>query len=79
VHLTPPGEIQLQTTWRASHTARRHAPTVPLQYRYRLAATTTPPGALLRRHRQAPASAVTTVTDLIPVRLAARSRRQALY
>jgi len=50
-------------------------------------ASTTPPGALLRRHRLArpspaarrPTYAVTTVTDLFPVRLAARSRRQALY
>jgi len=52
-----------------------------------LAATTAPPGALLRRHRLAkpspaarrPAPVVTTVTYLFPVRLVARSRRQALY
>jgi len=46
-----------------------------------------PPGTLLCRHclaepspaAKCPVPAVTTVTDSIPVRLAARSRRQALY
>ena len=39
------GGTWLQTAWRASHTARRHAPVVPSQYRHRLAASP---------HRQAP-------------------------
>ena len=86
-HHTPLGGTELQTAWWASHTARRHAPAVPSQYRHRLAGTTMPPSALLYRHRLAepspaarhPVPAVTTITDLIPVCLAARSCHQALY
>jgi len=77
----------LQTAWRAAHAARRHAPTISSLHHHRLADTTSPLGALLRRHRLAqpshaarrPARTVTTITDLFPIRLTARSRRQALY
>ena len=85
-HLTSPSKHWVQTAWRASHTARRHAPAEPSLHRHHLADSALPPGAT-RHHRLAhpshaarrPARSVTIVTGLFPIRLAARSRRQALY
>jgi len=42
----------VQTAWRASHTARRHAPATSSLHRHRRADFTMPPGAT-RRHRLA--------------------------
>ena len=49
-HLTSPSKHWVQTAWRASHTARRHAPAASSLHRHRWADSTRPPGAT-RRHR----------------------------
>jgi len=73
-HPTSPSKHWVQTAWRASHTATRHAPAASSLHRHRRVNSTTPSGAT-RRHRLAHLSCVakrhcTSKISAIPYRLA---------